>query len=192
VARKSSPDPPFDRSCPDSVALALPYFPKELHHEAHVSAQYPSPGEDPRVSGTHAHACGTLNSGCAPYQGPHSSFCLTVLAADSRLRSSAEFAQVIRGGTRASAPTLVVHLLVPSEPDDSKRCGFTVSKAVGNSVLRHRVTRRLRAVMATRLHNVPAGSRIVIRALPGAAGATSSQLAQDLDAALASVMRKMR
>ncbi|WP_407652629.1 ribonuclease P protein component [Amycolatopsis cynarae] len=64
------------------------------------------------------------------------------------------------------------------------RAGFVVSKAVGNSVVRHRVSRRLRHLVAARLGTVPPGSSLVIRALPPAATASSAELGADLDAAL--------
>lgn len=62
--------------------------------------------------------------------------------------------------------------------------GFVVGRSVGGSVVRHRVTRRLRAIAAARLSELPAGSATVVRALPEAASATSAQLAADVDAAL--------
>ncbi len=65
--------------------------------------------------------------------------------------------------------------------------GFVVSKAVGNSVVRHRVTRRLRHLVAQRMGTMPAGSALVVRALPLAAPATSAELAADLDSALRKV-----
>ncbi|MGW0891922.1 ribonuclease P protein component [Saccharopolyspora sp. NPDC002578] len=68
------------------------------------------------------------------------------------------------------------------------RVGFVVSKAVGNAVLRHRVTRRLRHLMRDRLPLLPAGTLVVVRALPPAANAPSRDLGSDLDAAL----RKLR
>jgi len=64
------------------------------------------------------------------------------------------------------------------------RAGFVVSKAVGNSVVRHRVTRRLRHLVSARLGTLPAGSSLVVRALPPAATASSAELGADLDAAL--------
>ena len=60
------------------------------------------------------------------------------------------------------------------------RVGFVVSKAVGNSVVRHRVTRRLRAVVATELHRLPASADLVVRARPEAAAAESAVLHRDL------------
>lgn len=64
------------------------------------------------------------------------------------------------------------------------RVGFVVSKAVGNSVVRHRVTRRLRHLMADRLGTLPAGCTLVVRALPASAEASSGELGADLDGAL--------
>jgi ribonuclease P protein component len=62
--------------------------------------------------------------------------------------------------------------------------GFVVSKAVGNSVVRHRVARRLRHLMRDRLGTLPAGCSLVVRALPAAAASTSAELGTDLDGAL--------
>jgi ribonuclease P protein component len=59
-----------------------------------------------------------------------------------------------------------------------------VSRAVGGSVVRHRVARRLRHLVRDRLADLPPGARLVVRALPPAADALSSELADDLDAAL--------
>ena len=47
------------------------------------------------------------------------------------------------------------------------RFGFIVSKAVGNSVVRNRIRRRLRAVGRELLPELSSGNDIVIRALPG-------------------------
>jgi ribonuclease P protein component len=76
-----------------------------------------------------------------------------------------------------------------SRPGDDPRAGFVVSKAVGGSVVRHAVARRLRHVVRPRLASLPAGSRLVVRALPDSATATSDQLAADLDAALERALR---
>lgn len=68
------------------------------------------------------------------------------------------------------------------------RVGFVVSKAVGVAVVRHRVARRLRHLMRERLARFPAGTLVVVRALPPAAKASSRDLGTDLDAAF----RKLR
>ncbi len=108
-----------------------------------------------------------------------------MLPAAARLRRSEEFREVMRRGSRAGRRRLVVHALRASDPSEpGARAGFVVSKAVGNSVVRHRVARRLRHLVAVRLGTVPGGSTLVIRALPPAASASSAELGADLDAAL--------
>ena len=67
------------------------------------------------------------------------------------------------------------------------RVGLVVGRAVGGSVVRHRVSRRLRALMAARLATLPAGSATVIRALPGAGTLDSARLGRDLDDALSRI-----
>lgn len=68
------------------------------------------------------------------------------------------------------------------------RCAFAVGKNVGNSVIRHRITRQLRHVMAERLALFPIGSQIVVRALPGAANASFAQLGENVDFALGKLL----
>jgi ribonuclease P protein component len=109
------------------------------------------------------------------------------------MRHSRDFTAAVRGGAKSARPCLVVHLAGPvAGVTGPTRAGFVVSRAVGGSVVRHRVTRRLRALVAERLPGLPAGSRLVVRALPPAAGATSASLATDLDGALAGASRRGR
>lgn len=112
-----------------------------------------------------------------------------MLPAGARLTRRDEFTTTLRRGRRSGRSRLVVHLDVAgSEPP---RAGFVVSKAVGNAVVRHRVTRRLRHVVAPRLAALPEGSRLVVRALPAAASATSAELADDLDSAVRTAVRRL-
>lgn len=67
-----------------------------------------------------------------------------------------------------------------------------MSKAVGNAVVRHRVARRLRHLVAARLADLPTGAILVVRALPPAAAASSAELADDLDSALRAAQRTPR
>jgi ribonuclease P protein component len=116
-----------------------------------------------------------------------------VLPAGSRLTHRDEFVTVLRRGRRSGRSRLVVHLQCSAEhlPDGAApRAGLVVSKAVGCSVVRHRVSRRLRHLLAPRLGGLPAGALLVVRALPPAATATSAELGEDLDAGLRSALRK--
>ena len=69
-------------------------------------------------------------------------------------------------------------------PPASPRAGFVVGKGVGNSVVRHRVTRRLRAVVREELGRLPGTADLVVRARPEAGTATSAVLRRDLAAGL--------
>ena len=64
------------------------------------------------------------------------------------------------------------------------RAGFVVGKAVGNSVVRHRVTRQLRAAVREELKRLPATADLVVRARPEAATAGSAALRRDLAAGM--------
>lgn len=87
---------------------------------------------------------------------------------------------------RAGSELLVVHAAMTTDatPTRPPRVGFVVSKAVGNSVVRHRVIRRLRAQVTQRLDHLPAGTDLVVRAQPAAAEASSADLGAALDRAL--------
>lgn len=107
-----------------------------------------------------------------------------MLSASHRLRRSADFTHVVRGGVRAGRPSVVVHARVRDEtPDPARtaRVGFVVSKAIGNAVTRNRVKRRLRALVRDRVADVDPQVDWVVRAL--APAAHTPELAGDLDSA---------
>jgi ribonuclease P protein component len=113
-----------------------------------------------------------------------------VLPAAARLTRSEDYRQVTRNGRRAAGPRIVVHAVIATPSDKlvqtiaGPRVGFVVSKAVGNSVVRHRVARQLRHVVRDRLGTLPLGGSLIVRALPSAAGASSAEFGHDFDAAL--------
>jgi ribonuclease P protein component len=61
----------------------------------------------------------------------------------ARLKKRAEFLAVASKGAKAPMPGLVMQLM-PRADDQSFRVGFTVTKKVGNAVVRNRTKRRLR------------------------------------------------
>jgi len=112
-----------------------------------------------------------------------------VLPAAARLHTADEFAAVVRTGRRAGTPRMIVHLLTSSRPG-APRAGFVVSGKVGNSVTRHRVTRRLRPLVRAALGTLPAGTDVVVRAWPAAAVASSRELAADMSTGMTAAARK--
>jgi ribonuclease P protein component len=106
------------------------------------------------------------------------------------MRRSTEFGSVVRGGLRVRAGALVVHHR-PALSEHPARVGLVVGKVVGGSVVRHRVSRRLRAQLALRLERLPAGSGTVVRALPESATAPSAELGRALDTALDKISSRL-
>ncbi|MEU0542583.1 ribonuclease P protein component [Nocardia sp. NPDC005978] len=102
-----------------------------------------------------------------------------------RLHRRTDFSRTVRQGRRIGRRDLVVHVLlhdhqssgsVPSIRVGGPRFGLIVSKAVGPAVVRHRVARRLRHICASIAAELPDSMDIVLRALPGAADASSADL----------------
>lgn len=107
-----------------------------------------------------------------------------MLPAPNRLRERSDFTSAVRGrsSVRAGSQLLVVHATrTDARAGSPPRVGFVVSKAVGGAVVRTRVKRRLRAVVAGRLPDLPPGVDVVVRANPAAGAATSAELASALD-----------
>jgi ribonuclease P protein component len=92
----------------------------------------------------------------------------------------------VRGGRQ----TVVVHLIVEPTVPAPAAVGFVVSKAVGNSVTRNRVKRRLRAIVATRVGDLAPGTMAVLRALPAAAGSDFAGLTADVEAGLSAAAKR--
>ena len=84
----------------------------------------------------------------------------------NRVARADDFRMAVRRGRRVATPHALVYMVAKSSSDPT-RFGFIVSKAVGNSVTRNLVTRRLRAIGREALNTHALGEDIVIRALPG-------------------------
>jgi ribonuclease P protein component len=101
------------------------------------------------------------------------------------MRDSEDFSVTVRRGQTAGRTSLVVHVLPDASRAGEPTVGFVVSKAVGTAVQRNRVRRRLRHLIRDHhIDRLPAGARIVVRALPSAAGASFESLGAELERAL--------
>ena len=89
-----------------------------------------------------------------------------------------DFQRCYRSGRSRKHRLAVLH--VARAPDGVTRIGFSVSKKIGNAVVRNRVKRRLRHQAIAIVSRLPAGSRLVVRALPPAADLTGAQLGEEL------------
>ncbi len=187
--------PPVDPMTRRTVSFLEP-----SSEQAHVPAEQSPPRKDPWLPAAHAHSCGSSDPLCSPPKGPSGPVGLTppgiaipVLPAASRLRRRPDFSATMRLGRRVSRPRLVVHLAFAETGGmaDDRKAGFVVPRAVGGAVVRNRIRRQLRHLVAARLPTLPSGSRLVVRVLPAASGATAAQLASDLDAGLARCLRAL-
>ena len=105
----------------------------------------------------------------------------------SRILRSAEFRTVYDQGTRFSTPLFAVFCLAHSgDGRDSARLGLTVPRAVGKSVVRNRIKRRLRE--AFRLHRAEIAPRWDIVLNPRRAAFTASS--EDIERAFRKVIEK--
>lgn len=106
-----------------------------------------------------------------------------MLAADQRLRTPRDFSNTWRRGRRARGRC--VGVAVTPSSGRASRAGFIVGKNVGNAVVRHRVTRRLRAVLAEVLQRGGPAVDVVVRAYPEAGAVDFPTLHRDVRKALA-------
>ena len=94
------------------------------------------------------------------------------------LKNSREFGSVY--STRNSVANKYLVMYLRSNGLDYNRLGISVSKKVGNSVVRHRVTRLIREAYRLNRENIDVGYDIVIVARP----ASKDKKCQDIESAL--------
>jgi ribonuclease P protein component len=100
----------------------------------------------------------------------------------NRLVRGEDFRKVMRSGKKLSTNHLVGYQL--AEPESQTRFGFVVSKACGGAVKRNQLKRRLRSIARDKLSQLPAGSQVVLRTLPGSSELEFSALMSDFDRVL--------
>lgn len=144
-----------------------------------------------------------------------------MLPRPARLRDSSEFRTATRRQpevVRVAAGSVVVHVrhpdpivseaLTAASPATSRasgglpasagavieepaRVGFVVARSVGSAVVRNQVRRRLRHAARAVLPSLPAGSTVVVRALPVAATTPYPALSRDVADAVARGLRRL-
>lgn len=101
------------------------------------------------------------------------------------LKTRAEFLRV-RGGARCATPAFVLETRSrPADAASGPRFGFTITKKIGNAVVRNRIRRRLKAALAplATVRAVATHDYVVIARQP-AFDIPFSQLQKDLERAL--------
>ncbi len=105
--------------------------------------------------------------------------------APGRLTRRAEFLRVAAKGRKAPMPGLVLQAL-KRDDDAPARLGFTVTKKVGNAVIRNRTRRRLKEAARLLLRDQPvAGADLVLIGRDATRSRDFAALREDLRRALA-------
>ena len=102
-----------------------------------------------------------------------------------RLTDSPEFERVYRQGTAYRGRLFSVHAF-PNE-HGTPRLGLSVSRKVGNAVVRNAVRRRLREVFHACISEISGDVDLVVSARPAAADAGFEELRQEFSESLGKV-----
>jgi ribonuclease P protein component len=164
--------------------------PSRGSHEANLSTQQQASEENARISGTHGHPRRTSRAQAASREGAEEAdrvgaaeaaaltSSLESYPARFRLRQRSDFQRVERRGRRAAGKYFVV--LTESRDHGDPRLGVTVSRRVGEAVVRNRVKRLVREVFRRRRSSLPTADSVVI-ARTGAGAIGYPEVAAELD-----------
>jgi ribonuclease P protein component len=120
--------------------------------EAHVSAEQPQARQAPRVPSSHVDPGRPGDPARPSGQGssPPLGVGLSQVPSSTavwRIRDQATFAALRREGTRVRSGALAVTFL-PGDADRPPRVAYAIGRAVGGAVVRNRLRRQLRAIVA--------------------------------------------
>jgi ribonuclease P protein component len=167
-----------------------------VRREENVSAQQSPAQADARLPGADAHARRSTGAGAPAEEGSQAADRLSQgsgerLRRHQRVRRGSEYQRAYRAGRRRNASLATLHF-VPNETE-AARLGVTVSRKVGNSVVRHRVKRRI--VEAWRRApwraTLPAWD-FVVHVKPAAAEASFASLRGEIEALFGGAVRERR
>jgi ribonuclease P protein component len=174
-----------------------------MTNEAHVSAQSNQAQAQARLPKPHEHQGGAGNFEPPPGEGARASHGLGGLEAGLRMMSSARFrladrivsardyARIRRRGRRVSSKNFAVSIAPVGGPETPRggvkhpsntRLGLSVSRRVGNAVVRNRVKRAVRAWFRTSRDGICGGEvDIVVIARRGARDQQVCEIADELN-----------
>ncbi len=169
------------------ILSGLPTLSRNLRggtYEAHLSTEPPQAGEDTRLPQPHEHGRGSSypRLSASPRAQAAGRLILLSRGRRTRLTDSPEFERIYRQGAAYRGRLLSVHAF----PNGlgSSRLGLSVSRKVGNAVLRNAVRRRLREAFYAALPRISGDLDLVVSARPPAAEATFDELREELARAL--------
>lgn len=99
---------------------------------------------------------------------------------DVRILRRSDFRKVYDEGSRFSCPYFAAFCLKLPEPENGPKIGFTVTKALGKSVVRNRMKRRLREAVRLNLGVLPGGWMVVMNGRRALLDAEFSSIQQEV------------
>jgi ribonuclease P protein component len=200
----------MERACRIGGAISGAPWKGSVTDEAHVSAEQPAPEENAWISLAHGDTRGAKRSEAAATKGSQAvdrssspqtrapivnayrkataneEECSTPnqgvgykFGKDVRLRLRRDFVRIQGRGKKRHSPNFVV-ASASKASSGASRVGFSVSRRVGNAVVRNRVKRRLREFFRLHRQELPSARDLVVIAKPGAAKLSYADLAKEL------------
>ena len=99
----------------------------------------------------------------------------------SRILRSSDFRKVYDEGFRFSCQHFAAFCLACADQQDGPKVGFTVSRAMGKSVVRNRMRRRMREAVRLRLDGLNSKWRIVFNPRKPVLAANREAIERDVD-----------
>ena len=119
-----------------------------------------------------------------------------MLPQHQRIRTAAQFFDTQRSGSRFGNRNVVVSANIRPVAGQDPRAGFIVSKAVGNAVIRNKIKRRLRAIVAdlfkSDLDTHQGSVDVVVWTLPASASVDFDELQASTTQAVYGALRKFK
>jgi ribonuclease P protein component len=114
-------------------------------------------------------------------------------SAGDRLHRSAEFIRLQRKGVRIQCPHFVLYAGPLQHDVELSRLGVTVSRKIGNAVIRNHVKRRVRECFRLALRqSIPEGTSLVVIARSGAGEMASPEIYSELAAGIDKLTGRLR
>ena len=175
------------------------------NNEKNVPTQQSPTQTDSRLPCPHGHARRTQSAQAPARQGPRppdgrdSAQAARLgrrrhlgLSTANRLRRHAEFVYVQRHGVRFQTPHFVLY--AAKLPDcEGQKLGMTVSRRIGNAVVRNRLRRRVRECFRLSLReSTPPNCGLVVAARAGAAELAAASINAELGTATLKLAQRLR
>ncbi len=144
--------------------------------ETDLPAQQPETEEEARIPPPDAQSRGPSGASTSAHQGPR-----PPLGLIWRVRGQSSF-QALARGRRRRAGNLEVRAAVLGAKSEPPRVAFAVGRSVGNAVTRNRVRRKLRTAVREQASFLEPGVAYLVRATPGAAASSCTELSSTLRA----------